>query len=232
MRVELVRRAQHFLLVIMGVGLAAGLFSGWQSARSGSGPAWLNKLAGPPQTLTGQHIGIISGHMGYDTGTVCADGLTEASVNRGIADLVVSGLKRRGAEVDLLNEYDDRLWGYQADAFISIHADSCQSDFSGYKVASLTGGGAASAALEQCIWRSYEAATGLPRHVGTITDDMREYHAFHQVTPSTPAAIIETGFLNADRRLLTEQRDLAAAGIIAGIECFIAPKPAATATPQ
>lgn len=231
MRVDLVRRAQHFLLLIIALGLTAGLVSGWQSARAGSGPEWLRKLAGPPQTLTGRHIGIVSGHMGYDTGTVCDDGLTEASVNRGIADLVVSGLQRRGAQVDLLREYDDRLWGYQADAFISIHADSCQSDFSGYKVAGLTGGSAASAALEQCLWQSYAAATDLPRHLATITDNMREYHAFHQITPNTPAAIIETGFLNADRRMLTEHRDLAAAGIVAGIECFLAPKAAATKNP-
>ncbi len=229
MRADLVRRAQYFLLAVMAVSLAAAGISGWQSARAGAGPVWLRKLAGPPQTLAGRHIGIISGHMGYDTGTVCDDGLTEAATNRGIADLVVNGLRQRGAQVDLLKEYDDRLWGYQADAFISIHADSCQSALSGYKVASLDGGSRASAALEQCIWQTYGAATGLARNMDTITDNMRQYHAFNQIAASTPGAIIETGFLNADRNLLTNGRGLAASGIVSGIECFLAPP--ATATP-
>jgi len=34
------------------------------------------------------------------------------------------------------------------------------------------------------------------------------------------AAIIETGFLNLDREMLTKKTDLVAAGIVNGIECF------------
>ncbi len=232
MRSDIVRRARQFMFLVVVAGVLAAGVSAWQSARAGSGPAWLQRLAGPPQTLVGLHVGIISGHRGYDTGTVCPDGLTEASVNQGIADLVVRGLGQRGAQVDLLDEYDDRLPGYRADAMVSIHTDSCESDFSGYKVASLTGGSDASARLAACLWDRYGSATGLPRHVDTITDDMRLYHAFRQVAAATPAAIIETGFLKADRALLTDRRDLAADGIIGGIECFLAPTGPATRTPS
>ena len=52
---------------------------------------------------------------------------------------------------------------------------------------------------------------------------MRDYHSFREIAPSTPAAIIETGFMNADRSLLTEHPDRAAQGIVDGILCFLAP---------
>lgn len=231
MRADVVRRARQFLFLVVVAGALAGGFSAWQLARLGSGPAWLQRLVGPPQTLTGLRVGIIAGHRGFDTGTVCPDGLTEASVNQGIADLVVRGLAQRGAQADLLDEYDARLAGYQAAAMVSIHTDSCESNLSGYKVASLSGGSAASARLADCLWDRYGAETGLSRHRDTVTDNMLLYHAFKRVAASTPAAIIETGFLKGDRTFLTERRDLAAAGIVGGIECFLAPAPSATGTP-
>jgi N-acetylmuramoyl-L-alanine amidase len=49
---------------------------------------------------------------------------------------------------------------------------------------------------------------------------MREYHAFREIDPSTVAAIIETGFLNLDREMLTKNTDLVAAGVVDGILCF------------
>jgi N-acetylmuramoyl-L-alanine amidase len=49
---------------------------------------------------------------------------------------------------------------------------------------------------------------------------MREYHAFREIDPSTVAAIIETGFLNLDREILTKQTDRVAAGVVGGILCF------------
>jgi N-acetylmuramoyl-L-alanine amidase len=57
-------------------------------------------------------------------------------------------------------------------------------------------------------------------HAGSITGDMREYHAFREIDPSTVAAIIETGFLNLDREMLTKNTDLVAAGVVDGILCF------------
>jgi N-acetylmuramoyl-L-alanine amidase len=50
---------------------------------------------------------------------------------------------------------------------------------------------------------------------------MREYHAFSEIDPETITAIIETGFLNLDREILTKETDRVAEGIIKGIQCFV-----------
>jgi N-acetylmuramoyl-L-alanine amidase len=227
MRIHLVQRARWVLLGVIVVCVAAAILLSWQNARAGNGPAWLRRLAGPPQVLAGRHIGIVAGHSGNDSGTVCIDGLTEASVNRTIADLVTHDLELYGATVDRLLEFDDRLSGYQADAFVSIHADSCQAsnDMTGFKVASFEGGSEESAALANCLWKTYAADTGLSPNPDTITRDMTDYHSFREISASTPAAIIETGFLNADRLLLTQHPDLAAQGIADGISCYLVPQP-------
>jgi hypothetical protein len=70
-------------------------------------------------------IGIVAGHSGNDSGAVCDDGLTEASINANVANLVRDILVRQGYKVDLLQEFDPRLAGYKALALVSIHADSC-----------------------------------------------------------------------------------------------------------
>jgi N-acetylmuramoyl-L-alanine amidase len=67
----------------------------------------------------------------------------------------------------------------------------------------------------------YGQATGLDFHQYSITFDMTEYHAFYEIAPDTPGAIIEMGFLGADRRLLTQRQDRVAKGIVNGIECFL-----------
>jgi N-acetylmuramoyl-L-alanine amidase len=223
MRKKTVQTARRFLLLVILLACVAGLISIWQAARAGDGPAFLPQLLGPLFPLAGTRIGVVAGHSGHDSGAVCPDGLTEAAVNLKIAEAVVRQLKERGAMVDLLAEFDGRLRGYQADGFVSIHADSCQVNLSGYKVASLdpgVGGNPASEKLADCLWREYERITALPRHPNTVTYDMSRYHAFREIAATTPAAIIETGFLKADRELLTQRADRAAAGIVAGIECF------------
>jgi len=50
---------------------------------------------------------------------------------------------------------------------------------------------------------------------------MHEYHAFLQIAPETPGAIIELGFMAADRDILVKQPDRLAAGIVAGLRCFL-----------
>ena len=57
-------------------------------------------------------------------------------------------------------------------------------------------------------------------HAGSITGDMREYHAFREIDPNTVAAIIETGFLNLDREMLTQHTEQVAEGVAQGILCF------------
>ena len=175
------------------------------------------------------HIGIVSGHWGSDTGAVCPDGLTEAEINLDVAQRVVYLLRSLGYQADLLEELDPRLDGYQADALVSIHADSCVSfpdatpPASGFKVASVEDSAAPEAEerLVTCLAQCYAARTDMYFHANSITYDMTRYHTFYEIDHRTPAAIIETGFMLNDRHILTQRADLVAQGIVDGIVCFI-----------
>jgi N-acetylmuramoyl-L-alanine amidase len=183
-------------------------------------------LAAQPQL----RIGIVAGHSGNDSGAVCYDGLgnvtlTEADVNLEIAALVQQQLTQLGYQVDLLREFDSRLNGYRALAIVSIHNDSCEyvnDQATGFKVAAALNTNDLNRAnrLTACLVDRYERLTDMTFHAGSITGDMREYHAFREIDPSTVAAIIETGFLNLDREILTKRTDLIAAGVVEGILCF------------
>jgi N-acetylmuramoyl-L-alanine amidase len=50
---------------------------------------------------------------------------------------------------------------------------------------------------------------------------MTRYHAYNEIDPNTPAAIIETGFLLDDRDLLVNHPEIVAQGIVDGIVCFV-----------
>ena len=175
-------------------------------------------------------IGIVAGHSGNDSGAVCYDGndnvtLTEADVNLKIAAIVQDQLTQKGFKVDLLREFDSRLNGYRALAIVSIHNDSCEyinDQATGFKVAAALNTNDLNRAnrLTACLVDRYQHVTDMTFHAGSITGDMREYHAFREIDPSTVAAIIETGFLNLDREILTKRTDLVAAGIVEGILCF------------
>jgi N-acetylmuramoyl-L-alanine amidase len=221
MRLGTVRWARRLLFAVAVVGILVGAGLVWNSAGADGSPAAVLRLLGLPGGGTPRRIGIVPGHSGSDSGAVCPDGLTEAQINQAVAEAVARALKRRGVTVDLLQEFDRRLSGYQADAFVSIHADSCEVDLSGYKVASLEGGSDASERLAQCLWERYGAVTSLPPDPNTITYDMSRYHAFREISPTTPAAIIEIGFLKADRELLADRPDRVARGIVAGLDCFL-----------
>jgi N-acetylmuramoyl-L-alanine amidase len=207
-----------------------------------------SRVVGPvvtplPTVATAQpprpNIGIVAGHAGpqNDPGAVCPDGLTEAAVNLDVATRVKAGLEARGFAVDLLDEFDARLAGYQALAVVSIHNDSCAfvNEFAtGYKVAGALDTGAPDKAtrLVACLTERYAAETGMSFHANTITPDMTSYHTFYEVAATTPIAIIETGFLNLDRRILTEEPQRVAQGIINGVICYVMNEPVgAEATP-
>lgn len=180
-------------------------------------------------------IGIVAGHWGNDSGAVCENGTTEVEVNLRIATLVQQKLAALGFEADLLEEFDPRLQGYRAAALISIHNDSCvyiNDQATGFKVARAMSARDQNLAgrLEACLRDRYQRRTGLPLH-DSVTNDMTLYHAFDEISPDTTAAIIETGFLNLDYRILTENPDQVATGVVDGILCFlnnenIAPTPA------
>ncbi len=185
-------------------------------------PTWTPRPGSTPASIA--KIGIVVGHWKNDSGAVCPDGLTEVEINLGIAQRVVALLTRASYQAELLAEFSPKLEGYQATALISIHADSCNvPEASGFKVARVSSSFVPDAEdrLVACLIERYHQATGLPFHRNSITYDMTEYHAFFEIAPQTPAAIIEVGFMGADRYLLTRRQDLVARGIFDGIRCFV-----------
>lgn len=184
-----------------------------------------------PTPLPVPRIGIVAGHLGNDSGAVCPDdGLTEVSINLDVAQRVKAGLEAQGFVVDLLEEFDFRLEGYQADALLSIHADSCEyiNDLAtGYKVTGSLDSyvPTESQYLANCLIDRYGEATGMFYHENSITYDMTYYHAYREIAPDTPAAIIEVGFMKLDRDILTNQPDVVARGIVNGLLCYIYKEP-------
>ena len=147
-------------------------------------------------------------------------------MNLDIAERVRSSLEKEGYQVDLLTEFDPLLRNYRALVLVSIHADSCQyinDQATGYKVAAAMSTTYPERALRltNCLRTRYADATGLSFHAGSVTNDMTNYHSFEEINSNTPAAIIETGFLNLDRDFLTQQPDLASKGISDGILCYL-----------
>jgi len=185
-------------------------------------------------TITAQpseHIGIVAGHYSkdknsYDPGAVCEDGLTEQSVNYKITTIVMQKLNAMGYQVDLLAEFDPLLNGYRGQVLVSVHNDSCEyqgDQATGFKVAAAVRNAYPEAAnqLTNCLIDRYKRDTGMQFHYNSITNDMTQYHTFNEINSNTPAAIIETGFLNLDRQFLTEQTDRVAQGIVDGITCYL-----------
>jgi N-acetylmuramoyl-L-alanine amidase len=223
-------------------GLAAGDFYNRLSVILTPNTNVSQPLVSQPQL----RVGIVAGHSGNDSGAVCLDGngnvtLTEADVNLKIAAMVQEQLTQKGYQVDLLREFDTRLNGYRALAIVSIHNDSCDyinDEATGFKVAAALNTNDLNRAnrLTACLVDRYQRVTDLTFHAGSITSDMREYHAFREIDPNTVAAIIETGFLNLDREILTKQTDRIAEGVVEGILCFannenIEPTPISNSTP-
>lgn len=209
--------------VVAAVGvIALGIYSG--------GLTWgrlthsLGALTGLPG-LPRWQVAVIAGHRNFDTGAVCETGLIEVAVTSEVAERLARHLGRQGVDVQVLDEYDPALQSLQADALVSIHADSCV-PLSGFKVASAekTALPEQDALLVRCLQENYAAATGLSPHPNTITHDMTGYHAFQRVAETTPGAIIELGFLGGDGELLTNERPRLARGIAEGVMCFLKQK--------
>jgi N-acetylmuramoyl-L-alanine amidase len=167
-------------------------------------------------------VGIIAGHQGFDSGSVCSDGLTEVEINSAVANMVVSDLQSRDVRADLLDEFDVRLDRYSGTALVSIHSDSCtyiNELATGFKIA-----GSAytdSSQLSICIEQSFKNVTNLRYNENTITPHMTDYHAFRKIAQGTPAIIIEVGFMNLDRDILTNGKDQLSRGLVEGILCYL-----------
>lgn len=160
-------------------------------------------------------------------------GWREVDVNYVVSEAAAEALRAVGVQADVLPATVPS--GYRADAFVAVHADQdlTGQDARGYKVApsALTKNQAASAALAADVAGEYADQTGLPPDLrpDAITPNMRLYYAFnwryyqHAVAATTPAAIIELGFISdeADREVLFGQPYLAGQALAAGIMQFL-----------
>jgi N-acetylmuramoyl-L-alanine amidase len=229
MRYRLVLLVQRVLLTVSIVVLVSMLLivarvAGVEVPRFGQ---WIPQ--GFVSAAFARSVVLISGHAGHDPGAVCTDEqgqtiITEAEINAQVAEAVAQRLRRAGADVEILEEFDQRLTGLRADVLLSLHIDSCI-DVSGYKAAHYTLSPISGEAgrLVACIDQAYPTATGLTQHSNTITHNMTNYHAFRVIDPQTPAAILELGFLGGDQELLTERQWAVVDGVVASLLCYLTP---------
>jgi len=199
----------------------------------------------PPLPSTGRgtispwKVGIQAGHwqidqlpdeqrrLRPDTGAAWGR-LTEAAVNLEIARRVVQQLIAAGVSAELLPATVPV--GYDADAFVAVHADDGGgADPSGWKIATPWRASQASRLLRDAVAGSYARVSGLPEDRYGVSFNMRGYYGFswyrfdHAVAPTTPAAIIETGFLTsaADRAVIVDDPERAARGISQGVIAYL-----------
>lgn len=189
-------------------------------------------------------VAIVAGHWAntsndseptvHDSGAVCPDGLREVDVNKAVADQTVAILEGRGYHTVLLEEFDSRYLEnprFKPRVFLSIHSDSCLvgADYAfatGYKIAHAepSDNMQQDSRLVTCLTRSYDRVAvkyDKPFNANTITRAMTEYHAFRKIDRTTPAAIIELGFLGYDRDFLVNHQSEMARGLAIGLEDFL-----------
>ena len=169
-----------------------------------------------------------------NTGAV-AGGLREVDLNLATAQRVATLLEAQGVEVEILPATPPI--NYQADLFLALHADGDPTGREhGFKLASSRYSllPATDDGLVADLYRSYGAATGMPRDDNHITPNMLGYFAFnnrryqHAINPLTPAAILEMGYVTSegDRRIFRERERAVAQGIADGIMEFLKNRPA------
>ena len=182
----------------------------------------------PTATPLPPPVALLAGHSGgIDPGAICPDGLREVDVTTDVAARAKSILEARGYRVEILAEFDKRLdavkRNYAPRVFLALHVDSCVDYASGYKIAR-----AANSVIPQeddrlvrCTSLAYGTATQLSIHEGSITRDMTLYHGLMEIHPESPGAILELGFLGADKATLKNRRDAMALAIADGLDGFL-----------
>lgn len=161
-------------------------------------------------------IGLFIGHHYNETdlGAVCADGLNERDINTSTAAALKAELESQGYTVDTFTDYGGELNGYRADLLLSLHVYGCMDDLpSGYRISNVND----SQALNSCL-TEYEAATGLERQYDASY--MSLYPRFTETAQSTTVLVIETGMLEADRYLLTQEQDKVVEGLANTVNCY------------
>ena len=133
-----------------------------------------------------------------------------------------TGFTVYGYEAIVLEEYDPRLDGLQADVLLSLHADSCMPGqrLQGRLLCRSPTPMAGDRILE-CI-DTYYAAT-YPTRKGPAHGHRRHdgVPCLSQDRPETPAVILELGFMGGDRTLLTDRQQEVAGGVADSLLCFL-----------
>ena len=186
------------------------------------------------------HVGLQAGHwlasempseqarLRTQTGTY-GGGWNEWELNLAIARRAAEILEANGVEVDVLPATVPP--GYEADAFVALHADGDLSGrYSGFKLAHgrWSVDPSKDDALLEAIQDEYGAATGLPVDPH-VSRNMLGYYAFssrrftHAIAPTTPSVILEMGFMTSwsDLDVLLGQQDAVAAGVARGVLRFL-----------
>jgi N-acetylmuramoyl-L-alanine amidase len=194
----------------------------------------------PAAARPGWRVGLQAGHwraaelpdelgrLRTATGTY-GGGVNEWELNLDVARRAARRLEAEGVAVDVLPATIPP--GYQADAFVAIHADGDASGrLSGFKLARAWRSAIPDEddRLLGAIAESYATATGLPLD-RRVSRAMTGYYAFssrrftHAIAPTTPAVIIELGFMtsDADRQVLLKRTDALADGISGGVGRFL-----------
>ncbi len=179
-----------------------------------------------PRRWPSNRIGIVIGHRAYNEGFTCGGELTELAVNTEVATYLQQKLLKEGYEVVMLDEFDLALSGFEANALVSIHTDTCDyinDTATGFKVAAVMAqkDQAEAERLAACIADRYAQVTKMQYHYQSVTNDMSYLHAFSEINPHTPAAVIELGYLNLDQQILKNNPEELAEGVFQGIQCFM-----------
>jgi hypothetical protein len=238
--INMKRRVALWLQVIFGLSLLVGIL-----LPRGAAAQWANESTPlPPQARVAAaplRVGLQAGHwksaevpdelerIRTSTGASYG-GRSEWQLNLDIAQRTATILRGQGILVDVLPATVPT--GYQADAFISLHADANSSARArGYKVATRWRSAVAwrDQILMEYLGSKYAQLTGLPLDP-SVTRGMRGYYAFntylgteYRVGRTTPAAIIEMGFMTsaADRALLFDQPGRVANAVAQGILAYL-----------
>ena len=157
-----------------------------------------------------------------------AGGIGEVEINRAVAAAVAEILEAEGVAVELLPATIPP--GFDADAFVAIHADgNTNTAVRGYKASPPWYASPASRLLVAALRNHYGPATELPEDLNGVTYNMRGYYAFnswryrHAIAVTTPAAIFELGYLSnaRDRAFLHERPEAAARGLADGLLAYL-----------
>ena len=157
-----------------------------------------------------------------------AAGIAELQINVVVARAAAALLEAEGVDVTLLPATIPP--GFDADAFVAVHADGNNHTATrGYKVSPPWRASPASRLLAAALHRHYGPATGLPEDLNGVTYNMRGYYAFssyryrHAIADTTPAAILELGYVSnaEDRAFLRKNTAAAAQGLATGILAYL-----------